>query len=365
MSQLIRFQSDKKLAAHPTWVDGYLATGSQYPITLEIDPTNECPLDCDYCVWHTLRHSAAAKAFIPAEDLLRLVREAADIGVKSIIWTGGGEPLRNAGTVAAIRLAHELGIKNGMFSTVVPMTPRVADVLVECLTWIRIHVDGATPESYGRYHKVPGKVLSKVQENIAYFTERKRVTGSAVSAGIGTVAVMENIHEIPELARMAKSLGLDFFQYKHDLTLMQDPKHLRWWTTDAVPMMHALTAELENAAFALQFSEGVDYTDPDLSPTCHVHNLNTAITATGHVAFCKSLRDRTSLALGSIYEHSLRDIFNGERHRRLNARINPMNCGVLPCPYKQANILLQAVQDTGNVDLIGFSTDPAQHHEFI
>jgi MoaA/NifB/PqqE/SkfB family radical SAM enzyme len=365
MSQLIQFQPNKKLAAHEGWVTGYLASGQQYPITLEIDPTNECPLDCDYCIWHTMRHSAAAKANITTPHLLRLVREAADIGVKSIIWTGGGEPLRNPGTLEAIQLAHALGIKNGMFSTVVPMTPRASDILVECLSWIRIHIDGATPESYGRYHKVPGIVLAKVKDNIRYFTRRKRETGSSVSAGVGTVAVMENLHEIPDLARMVKALGLDFFQYKHDLTLMQNLDHLAWWNTHARPVMHMLSAELEGDDFTLQFSEGVDYTDPDLSPTCHVHHLNTAITATGHVAYCKSLRDRPEWALGSIYDASLRDIFDSNRHRSLAQQITPVTCGILPCPYKQTNLLLEETVRTGDVSSFGFGSSPTLHNEFI
>jgi len=104
MANLDRFRSADKLAAHSEWVSRYLATGSAYPITLEIDPGNKCPLDCPYCIWHAMRHSDAANATLKPDVLLRLVCEAHDIGVKSIIWTGGGEPLSvKAGLLLALR----------------------------------------------------------------------------------------------------------------------------------------------------------------------------------------------------------------------------------------------------------------------
>lgn len=88
MSQLERFQSELKLSSNREWVARYLETGSNYPITLEIDPTNRCPLHCEYCIWGDYRENT--RASLPADVMLRIVDEAASLGVKSIIWTGGG-----------------------------------------------------------------------------------------------------------------------------------------------------------------------------------------------------------------------------------------------------------------------------------
>ncbi|MCX6354530.1 MAG: radical SAM protein [Candidatus Aureabacteria bacterium] len=70
------------------------------PEQLHIDLTNLCTLRC-LCCWHrsTLIPSRDALAHwsprfsLPFERVLQLVGEAADLGVKRIIYSGGGDPL--------------------------------------------------------------------------------------------------------------------------------------------------------------------------------------------------------------------------------------------------------------------------------
>ncbi len=364
MSQLERFQGERKLLTpqHAGWVNQYLDKGSNYPVTLEIDPTNRCPLNCAHCIWNDFR--LLSKDSLQPATLLRVVNEAADIGVKSIIWTGGGEPLAHPTTLDAIALAAARGMRNGMFTTAVPLTGRAVDVLLQDVDWIRVHVDGATPQSYAQAHRVSEQVFGRVVGNLGNFTAARQQSGSETSIGIGTVALALNFQEAPEIARLAKDNGLDFFQYKHDLTKMTDPEYLQWWNSFVVPMLDGLSEELEDEKFRLQYSKGVNYVAPDLSSKCHVRFLSTAITADGRVAYCKSTRDRFGWSLGSIYEKSLREIFDDEISRQLVAEVTPTTCGILPCPYKTSNIRLQQIIDTGDRSPIGTAV-PMEHQEFI
>ena len=75
MSQLERFQSETKISANREWVSYYIENGSNYPITLEIDPTNTCPLGCEKCIWHEFREGV--KDSLSAEVMMRVVEEAA------------------------------------------------------------------------------------------------------------------------------------------------------------------------------------------------------------------------------------------------------------------------------------------------
>lgn len=365
MSDLERFRSERKLLTpqYQSWLKGYVATGSNYPTTLEIDPTNKCPLACSHCIWDQYRGETLA--VMRGDTLLRITQEAAEIGVKSIIWTGGGDPLSNPTTTKAIELSTNLGMKNGMFTSAVPMTPQKAEVLLDNLSWVRIHVDGATPETYAAVHRVPEGVFDYVTKNIRYFTKRREEKGSKVVSGIGTVALPDNVSEAPALARLTKNLGLDYFQYKHDLTQMFDPKYLKWWETIVVPLLDQLSIELENPTFKIQYSKGVNYQSPDSSQSCHVHLLNTAITADGRVAYCKSLRDNRDWSLGSVHEASLREIFDSERHRQLKTEIIPSTCGIMPCPYRNPNIAIEAVVRAKNLNILGEPVQKVEHDEFF
>ena len=284
MSQLERFQSETKISANREWVSYYIENGSNYPITLEIDPTNTCPLGCEKCIWHEFREGV--KDSLSAEVMMRVVEEAALLGVKSIIWTGGGEPLANSGTISAILRYNELGMKNGMFTTGVSLTPRRTEELLDVLSWVRFHLDGSSANTYSRIHQVPKSVYYKVIENIGNFTKRKKEKGSKISIGIGSVALYENFSEVSELARLTKRLGLDYFQYKHDLTQMTNSEYMTWWNSDVTTMLQELSCELESSTFKLQFSNNINYEVPDLSPFCHIHHMNTAITADGRVGYC-------------------------------------------------------------------------------
>lgn len=365
MSDLERFKSDRKLLTpqYQTWLNTYLSLGSNYPVTLEIDPANKCPLACPHCIWNQFR--AETLAFMPASILKKVTREAAEIGVKSIIWTGGGDPLANPGTLEAIKLSSELGMKNGMFTSAVPLTPKATEVVLNSVAWVRIHVDGATPQTYSAVHKVPESVFYKVTGNIRHFTTRRIEKKSRTAAGIGTVALPDNIDEAGDLARLTKNLGLDYFQYKHDLTQMSDPRYLKWWEKQVVPLMDKLSAELEDSSFKLQYSKGVNYQSPDPSKSCHVHHLNTAITADGRVAYCKSLRGNAPWSLGSVYRASLKEIFDGERHRQLKMDVIPSTCGIRPCPYKDANMAIEQAVAQNNISLLGKPVQKVEHDEFF
>lgn len=365
MSQLSFFRTDLKLGSHTKWIQRYLENGHQYPVTLEIDPANECPLACMYCSSRGVRSGKRAGVSLETDLLLKVVREAAGLGVKSIIWTGGGEPLSNPAVVPAIRLASELGMKNGMFTTGIPMTPVVAESIIGYLTWIRFHLDAASPRAYAGAHRVSEELFYRATANIRAFVELRAARGISVKSGIGSVAFTYNFTEVGPLARFAKESGLDYFQYKHDLNQMKDRRYLDWWDDDAVPVLEEISRDLEDDTFSIQFSRGEDYSERDPSRRCHAHYLNTAVTAEGNVTYCKSLRNRADMVIGNVYHKTLQDIFDGDLHRRLAETVIPSTCGVKPCPYHRANLLLDKLASPAGGTVPGIIPNQAEHRDFI
>ena len=128
--------------------------------------------------------------------------------------------------------------------------------------------------------------------------------------------------------------------------------------------MRELSSELANDRFGLQYPDSTEFGPLDRSPTCHVHRLHTAITADGRVSYCKRTRDRHEWSLGSVHEKSLREIFDGERHRALVGEVTPSTCGVVPCPLKEANVLLQTIADGGDPDQ-SLADPPATDPDFL
>src|SRR5512139_1310988 len=75
------------------------------PVNIEIDLSNRCSLGCEWCHFaytHTRGPLAGKRdkpdASIPGGDLMdtylarRIIDQLAENGVRSVTWTGGGEP---------------------------------------------------------------------------------------------------------------------------------------------------------------------------------------------------------------------------------------------------------------------------------
>jgi MoaA/NifB/PqqE/SkfB family radical SAM enzyme len=356
--------TESKLRSHPEWIRRYGKLGYNFPVSIEIDPTNRCPLACPHCTWRGLRDEFAG-AQLSHEILVETIRDASAVGVRSIVWTGGGEPLLHPDLLPVLQFSSSQGLKNGMFTTAVPMMPSVSEVLVRTLSWIRFHVDGATGKTYSRAHGVGGDVFDRTVDNIACFNSLRRSRGTEVYAGIGSIAIDENLEDLSGLARLAKRLGLDYFQFKHDLTRMRDERYLSWWDQVAVPELDALERDLTDESFSLYYSAGVDYTLHAASERCHAHWLSTAVTADGRVVFCKFLRHRGYPALGNVNDASLKNILTGSRHLELHERITPRNCGVSPCTYSNANLLIDRMMGEGGSDEISSIPVAVMHGDFV
>lgn len=113
----MRFEPGLKLARHAQ-LGEYLAGETVPPINVEISPSGRCNATCDWCFY---RQNSGK---IPGLDgkLFResrmegLVEEFAGFGVKSISWTGGGEPTLHPSFPKFIEFAYWAGIKQGLFT---------------------------------------------------------------------------------------------------------------------------------------------------------------------------------------------------------------------------------------------------------
>lgn len=80
---------------------------------LQIDVTDECPLCCGHC---SNSSGPLERSHFPIEQLEQIVDEASQMGLKSIVYSGG-EPLRYPHIERAIALASRAGIYSSIFTT--------------------------------------------------------------------------------------------------------------------------------------------------------------------------------------------------------------------------------------------------------
>lgn len=220
------FDSKNKLLFQFEWIEKFL-NGDVYPLSIEIDPSNKCPLKCGSCVWSEYLNKD--KNELSEEELFSIIKQVKSLGVKSIIWSGGGEPFSNPNTIAAISYAHELGIENGVFTNGVLLTKDKADVLKNCIKWIRFNMGASNSEEYAAIYGVSQKLFLQAKNNIAYFCS---VFSDKKRCGVGIAVNYKNFRFIKNIVSLWKELKIGYIQIKPDFFLIREKEYITWWNSE-------------------------------------------------------------------------------------------------------------------------------------
>ena len=140
---------------------------------------------------------------IPEEKAIEILNDCANVGVKAIQFTGGGEPTAHPSHIDIFKQAHGLGLKTGLVTNGLIM--RDFGVLAD-MDWVRISLDAGRSESYEKIRESKGfdKVLSNIRTLVG--------VGTPCVIGIGFVVTRENWNEITEACYIAKELGVKYIR---------------------------------------------------------------------------------------------------------------------------------------------------------
>ena len=116
---------------------------------LRISLTDRCNLRCIYCMPEEGVHSLAHEDILTLEEIERLVRIAAGMGISRVRLTGG-EPLVRRGVTDLVRALNDIpGIESVALTTNGTLLPRMADELAAAgLSRVNISLDTLDPEQY-------------------------------------------------------------------------------------------------------------------------------------------------------------------------------------------------------------------------
>ena len=113
----IRFEPGLKLARHKELVE-YLNDKFVSPINVEISPSGICNANCPKCFYSQKSWALPGrdKEFFEENRMKDLIKELSDMGVKSISYTGGGEPTLHPSFPKFVKWANMAGLEQGLFT---------------------------------------------------------------------------------------------------------------------------------------------------------------------------------------------------------------------------------------------------------
>jgi MoaA/NifB/PqqE/SkfB family radical SAM enzyme len=321
------------------WRRGYKPA----PVTIEWDLSNRCYLacqDCHFAYTHTRGPWVNKTRVLPmAHDrggdladttlVMRTMRDASAAGVKSIVWTGGGEPTTHPRWVNIISAVPEYGLEQGMYTAGGLLTATTAKILGELASWVVVSLDAIDAETYHREKGVATPLFRAACNGIVH------LVGHKATIGVSFLLHEKNWQKAPDMVRFARNLGATYTTLRPTIRFAADrPSELtgdRAWVSDAYQLLQALAHEPDVEVAPDRFAQMRDWTTHGYS-ICKGITLNTTITPDGRMWLCPNRREYPDSCLGDLRTESFAEIwarhpgyFQVDGNCRAMCRLHPVN----------------------------------------
>jgi len=185
------------------------------PIHIDVGLSKGCNIRCEYCYGATQGNLFKRQKEItfPREALLRYMKDAGEIGVRSMALIGEAEPTMNPYLYEAIEVGKKSGVDlslgtNGLLFDI----GRDGESALENLTWIRFNISAASEESYLKIHS--SKEFNLFKEKVKFCVETKKRKNLDVTIGLQMVLTPNNVDQVVPLAKLGADMGVDYLVVK-------------------------------------------------------------------------------------------------------------------------------------------------------
>jgi cyclic pyranopterin phosphate synthase len=329
-----------KLHLHPhrvaQWLDAdtWEKAKKVYPLYWEITTSAACNHRCTFCSTDAIGYPAI---LMESQILKERMREAKQLGVKSVMFGGTGEPLVHKNISAIAKNAWEWGLDVAFTTNGVLLHKLVpADVC----TWIKVSLNAGSRESYAAIHRTDAKDWDKVWANLRDLVKRK----GKCTVGVQCVVLPENYQEMRNLALLCIDAGVDYLVLKpySQATFMLSHQYenvdysaMRGELKEVVKLStKAFRVIYRGNAISEEITKQHTYDKCRATPNFWVYTM-----ADGRVFTCSAHLLDERFCIGNLNENTFQEIWEGEKRRenweemqgfdikqcRLNCRMNGPN----------------------------------------
>ncbi len=280
------------------------------PITAEIDPSNKCMLKCDFCMFEQYRSNK--NSILPWSIYQNVLGDLRELGVKSITFTGGGEPLTNPRFNQMVGAALMLGFEVGLVTNGVLLN-KVENI--EEFKFIRVSLDAHNREDYVNLKGVD--YFNTVLENVTTALKRNKLIG------LSYVVCDKNNRDLHKAEELANSLGVAYLQIKPAYLSGEIFKDFEY--PDGRPVI------------------GTKRYMPEDNTPCTIAALVGIVGADSHVYYCCQHRGVNRFDLGSLKKHSFTELWK----KRLLLKPKVSMCP--PCRYMNYTRAYKKILEDGDL----------------
>lgn len=318
--------------------------GSAAPVSVEFDLSNRCSLGCEFChfahthtrgPWATesgLRRGSTPGTVGDLADPVMVVRvldQMATEGVRSVVWSGGGEPSLHPEFAQILDHTRGLGLKQGVYTLGATLDGDEVAALRAFATWVVVSLDAASALDYAEAKRSTRQTFERACASVAALAQGDAVIGASFMIGASNWRKMDAMRDL------ARDLGATYATFRPMILtdpdepglLVEDPT----WVSCAFPDLLRLSkdrfVEIDPGRF-LQYRDWVKHP----YETCYGIRLHSTITPDGRVWLCPNRRGDEGALIGDVSRESFRTVW--ARHPghesdlskcRAMCRLHPVN----------------------------------------
>jgi radical SAM protein with 4Fe4S-binding SPASM domain len=278
---------------------------SGLPISISIEPTTSCNLRCPECP-SGLRSFTRPTGMLQQGLFQSLIDQLAPT-LSYLIFYFQGEPYLHPEFLELVKYASSKKIYTATSTNAHYLSDKNAEATVRSgLDRLIISIDGTSQETYQSY-RVGGsfeKVVESIRNILAW---KKKLRSKTPHVVFQFLVVKPNEHEIPELYRLAKELGVDevklktaqIYNYQNGSSLI--PTQEKYSRYRKLPDgTYSIKNSFENHCWKMWHSCVVTW-DGKVVPCCFDKDAH--------------------YVLGDMNEQSFRQIWNGEKYHEFRASL--------------------------------------------
>ena len=357
-----------KLAFHPERVSQWKRSAhswskakSVYPIYVEISPVGACNHRCTFCAVDYIGYQTRMLSL----DLLQeRIPEMAQLGIKSVMYAGEGEPLLHKQIGEIAELTNQAGIDVAFTTNGVAMTPAFLERALPNTTWIKVSLNAGTQESYAAIHRTKEADFNRVVKNLTRAVRYRKDHGLNCTIGAQSLLLPENRDEMETLATVCRDeIGLDYLvikpysQHPSSLTRTYEGIDYNQYQALSDTLASYSTNEFQLVFRARSMAKYMADEEPRYTKCNATPFFWAYIMADGSVYGCSAYLLNPRFNYGNINDASFKDIWEGERRREnweyIQNHLDIRDCRK-NCRMDEVNRYLSIIQD-----------DSAPHMNFI
>jgi radical SAM protein with 4Fe4S-binding SPASM domain len=373
------FNPQSKVLYHLDTILDYFDGKNIDPITMEIDPSNACNHSCPFCISghiHLKKFKGTEffnRQMMDKKTLLNLVQDLSNTKIKSIAFTGGGEPTMNPALKEAIvYLKKNSNIQLGMYSNGTMLEKfNLFETIVKSLEWIRVSIDAGKKKSYDNLRVTnSSNNFDVVFSNIKKLIKIKKKLKSKIVIGVGFVVTQDNYKEVIDFAKLFKDIDVDYCQFKPEIIQIerngtQDNKKQQisseFWAYKIIDLLNEaseiLGKKFESNAYKIEDL----IVDPEKYgrgyKQCIGSQFQPCIGADGHVYVCTNHRGHKKYSYGNLYEENFKKIWGNIKKRKkimniIDKKEKFCNCTQLCKPHESNKMLWSIKNNLKNKEAI-------------